>query len=818
MLTRFGRLRAAMRIAAIFLSFAMVTPQSMKAQQDQAFQLPPQSILQLADADLPPAVSVDRTSKYLVTLQRPAYRGLSELAAEELRLAGLRINPRNSNRSRTSYYTGIAIEEIESGKRIEVTGLPNPLRIEFPRFSPQTGYFSFVVVQPESMTLWVLDLSSGAARALTPPRVAAILDTPYEWLPDDSGVYCHLHPAIESSEENAELPAGPSVQEADGRKAAGRTYQDLLRNKSDERKFDRYTTTELFRIALDGRSERILPAGIYRSTSGSPDGQYLLVEAVQRPYSYQFPMSRFPYRVTVMNRNGKLVREIANKPLQDDIPIAFDAVERGRRGFHWRNDQPATVVWVEALDDGDPAREVPARDRLLQLPAPFGAEPTTLCETRERFQRIAWSSKGFAVLSDFRWKTRGVRTYILRADEPGAAPKVCFEYSSEDLYHLPGSFVTAPNERGRDVLLTSADGSKLYLDGEGYSPEGNRPFLDEYEIATGKTQRLWRADGQSTYESIVRVVDAARGQLLTRIESPSQFPNYFLRDIHAAEAPRQLTHFESPFRSLEGVKKEKIRYQREDGVALSADLYLPANYDASRDGRLPMLMEAYPTEFKNKDAAGMLDSSPHQFIYPSWGSSIFWVTRGYAVLRDAQFPIVGEGDKEPNDTYISQLVANARAAIRAVDERGVVDPRRVAVMGHSYGAFMTVNLLAHSDLFAAGIARSGAYNRSLTPFGFQSEERTFWQAPQIYNDMSPFQFADKIKTPVLLIHGDADNNPGTFTLQSERLFQAIKGLGGRARLVLLPYESHSYMARENILHMLWEMDTWLETHVKNRKQ
>jgi dipeptidyl aminopeptidase/acylaminoacyl peptidase len=817
MLNRFGQLRAALRFAAVLLSFALMPPKTMKAQQDLAFQLPPQSILQLADADLPPSVSVDRKSKYLVTLQRPAYRGLSEIAAEELRLAGLRINPRNSNRSRTIYYTGIAVQEIESGRKIEIAGLPDPLRIEYPRFSPQTGYFSFVVVQPESMTLWVVDLASGKARALTPPRIVAVLDTPYEWLPDDSGVYCHLRPEIAPTDETAELPAGPSVQEADGRKAAGRTYQDLLRNKSDERKFDRYAATELFRVSLDGNSQRVLPPGIYRSTSGSPDGRYLLVEAVQRPYSYQYPMSRFPYLVTVTDRDGKLVREIANKPLQDDIPIAFDAVERGRRGFHWRNDQPATVVWVEALDDGDPARDVPARDRLFQLPVPSGAEPAALCETRERFQRIAWSSRGFAVLSDSRWKTRNVKTYILRADAPGTSLKVCFEYSSEDLYHLPGTFVTAPNERGRDVLLTSADGTKLYLDGEGYSPEGNRPFLDEYEIATGKTQRLWRADGQSTYESIVRVVDAARGQLLTRIESPSRFPNYFLRDIRGGEAPRQLTRFESPFQSLEGVKKEKIRYQRADGVALSADLYLPAGYDASRDGRLPVLMEAYPTEFKNKDAAGMLDSSPHQFIYPSWGSSIFWVTRGYAVLRDAQFPIVGEGDKEPNDTYISQLVANAKAAIQEVDRRGVADPRRVAVMGHSYGAFMTVNLLAHSDLFAAGIARSGAYNRSLTPFGFQSEERIFWQAPQIYQEMSPFNFADKIKTPVLLIHGEADNNPGTFTLQSERLFQAIKGLGGRARLVLLPYESHSYMARENILHMLWEMDEWLETHVKNRK-
>ena len=303
-----------------------------------------------------------------------------------------------------------------------------------------------------------------------------------------------------------------------------------------------------------------------------------------------------------------------------------------------------------------------------------------------------------------------------------------FEYSSEDLYRLPGTFITVPNEAGRDVLLTNADRSRFYLEGEGYSPEGNRPFLDEFDIASGRTERLWRADGKTHYENIVRLLDGEKKLLLTRIQSATQFPNYFLRQIGGTDAPRQLTSFENPFAALQGVTKQKIHYQREDGVALSADLLLPPGYDPERDGRLPLLMEAYPTEFKDKDAAGMVDSSPHQFVYPSWGSPVFWVVRGYAVLENAQFPVVGEGDQEPNDTYIQQLVGNARAAIQAVDEMGVADPDRVAVMGHSYGAFMTVNLLAHSDLFAAGIARSGAYNRSLTPFGFQAEERTYWEA------------------------------------------------------------------------------------------
>ncbi len=405
-------------------------------------------------------------------------------------------------------------------------------------------------------------------------------------------------------------------------------------------------------------------------------------------------------------------------------------------------------------------------------------------------------------------------TYLIDPSGENPSPRILFDLSSEDLYAQPGWFVAAPNALGRYALLFSKDKSKLYLRGEGYSPQGNRPFLDEFVLKTGKARRLWRADGLKTYESIVDVLDIRKKTLVVRIESPTDYPNYFIRGFDSKRPPRQVTFFENPYKSLAGVSKQMIAYKREDGVDLKGTLYLPAGYDPKRDGRLPMLMEAYPVEYKDKAAAGQVDDSPHRFVFLYWGSPVFWVARGYAVLESAAFPVVGQGKEEPNDTYVEQLVMDGKAAIDAVDRMGVVDPKRVGVMGHSYGAFMVANLLAHSDLFAAGIARSGAYNRSLTPFGFQAKERTYWQAQSLYLRMSPFNYADKINEPLLLIHGDADNNPGTFTLQSERLFLAIKGLGGKARLVLLPYESHGYAARENILHMLWEMDAWLEKYVK----
>lgn len=787
------------------------------AQENVAFRTPPEEIRRLVDAPLPPAVLVDPAGTRLVLLDQPGYKSLAELAEPELRLAGLRVNPKNHNRARLNVTTGISVHEVASGKRAPVEGLPASPRIQWNRFSPKGTFFSFVQCDADGLSLWVVDLARAKALRLTPPSVSAVLDFPYQWLPDESGLLVHFRPTPDPWTAPAELPAGPVVKVATGRKAPARTFQDLLKSASDEKTFAFYATTEVRRVALDGSNAVVLPPAIRRSVRPSPDGRWVLATTVVPPFSYRFPVQRFAYRVDVLDAAGKLAASLVEKPVQDAIPVAFDATEAGRRAFEWRDDAPATVLFAEAEDGGDPANDVPFRDRLFLLDAPFDGAPRPFAKTRNRYQGAAWGEGGVAVLSDFRWKDRNTKTYLARADAGDVEPKVLFDLSSENLYALPGDFVTVPDGRGRPLLARSRDGKRLFLAGEGYSPDGNRPFLDAYELATGKTTRLWRADGKETYERIVRVLDAERGVLLTRVEGSKQFPNYLLRNVKARIAPRPVTLFENPFKALEAVATRKVRYERADGVDLAGDLHLPPGYDPKRDGRLPLLLEAYPTEYKDKAAAGMVDSSPHAFVRPYWGSPVFWALRGYAVLENAQFPIVGEGDKEPNDTFVQQLVSNAKAAIDALEKEGVVDPRRCAVTGHSYGAFMTANLLAHSDLFAAGIARSGAYNRSLTPFGFQAEERTYWQARDVYSRVSPFDHADRVNEPLLLIHGEADNNPGTFTLQSERLFEAIQGLGGRARLVLLPHESHGYAARENILHMLWETDTWLEAWVKNRK-
>ncbi|MBK6964644.1 MAG: S9 family peptidase [Bacteroidales bacterium] len=785
------------------------------AQTSQSFQLPPAEILELADITPRPSIRIDSRNETMIMLDRLAFKTLEELAEEEVKLAGIRINPQTNGQSRTTYNYGIKVLKIETGTYLNLTGLPEKLMISEFSFSPDETKAAFVNTTPEGMELWVLDLHSGKASRISPPCLNGAVGSSYTWSPGSDAIYAMFIPENRAPlPKTLQLPEGPAVQETSGKKAAARTYQDLLRNPADEKKFEYYAEEEVKLIGLDGTTKNFLPRAIYRSLSFSPDGSYLLVQTIIKPFSYIVPLNRFPVSYDIYKADGSYLSNFYRRPLQEEIPSAFDAVETGKRSIGWRADAPAALIWAEAQDGGDPAVDTAIRDRVFQIEAPFTSKPQMLAALKNRYSGITWGNEKLAFVYDYWWKTRNAVTYRINPLIENEKPEVIFDRSTEDYYGDPGDFLTKRNAFNNYVLQTSKDGSKLYLQGEGYSPEGNKPFVDEFDLKSLKTKRLWQADGISTYESIVRVIDPDKRKLITSIEGTTQNPNYYLRTGKSLKA---LTSFPNPYASFMKVSKERVRYKRADGVDLSATLYLPAGYDSLRDGRLPLLMWAYPVEYKDAQQAGQVKESPHTFVQLFYGSPVYWAARGYAILDDADFPIIGEGEKQPNDTFIEQLVANAAAAIDYTANRGIADRKKIAIGGHSYGAFMTANLMAHCDLFAAGIARSGAYNRSLTPFGFQAEERTFWEAPEVYNQMSPFMNAGKINEPLLLIHGDADNNPGTFTLQSERLFGAIKGLGGTARLVLLPYESHGYSARENIMHMLWETDQWLEKYVKNRK-
>jgi dipeptidyl aminopeptidase/acylaminoacyl peptidase len=744
--------------------------------------------------------------------------GIADLARPERRLAGLRIDPRNFGPSKPSYYTRLALRPLDHNELQPVTGLPKEGKLTDLKWSPDGQRLLVELTTDQALQLWLVERATVTARQLPLPRLNATLaSTTFSWIGDADRLICLTVPERTAAEPQPNpIPSGPVVQESlPGTIAPARTYQDLLKNSDDKRAFAFFSEAQLLIHDLRDESTRpVGPSGSISYFSASPDGNYVCIQYVERPYSYHVPVSRFPQRTFIFDAQGQQVREVAYRSLAEDVPQGFGAVPKGARAFQWRNDVPATLCWVRALDKGDPRREAEHRDELFSLAAPFDSAPRSLLRLALRFGGIVWGTGDLAIIQEWWWSNRQEVTLAWAPDRPDSSPRVLFDRSWQDVYNDPGQFQTDLNEYGRNVLLVDTDGETLFLTGQGASSEGNRPFVDTYHLPTGETNRLWQSE-PPYYEIPLFFTDVARRRILTRRESRTEVPNFFVRDLIDGQLS-QVTYFPNPYEALRGVERQLMRYRRSDGLELTGKLYLPADYDPQRDGRLPVLMWAYPREYKSANDAGQLQHSPHEFFRFGPHSPLFWVTRGYAILDDFAMPIVGEGEEEPNERFVEQLRMNAQAAVDTLVEMGVADPERLAVGGHSYGAFMTANLLAHTDLFAAGIARSGAYNRSLTPFGFQSEERTYWEAQEVYHQMSPFNHVDQIQVPILLIHGQDDNNSGTFPLQSERFFAALRGQGTTARLVLLPKESHGYRAKESILHMLWEMDTWLETYVKHK--
>lgn len=783
------------------------------AQGDEVYQTPPKELAALVDAPPTPSMNVG-PGDWAVLTEAPLFLTVADLAQPELKLAGLRFNPRNHEQTRVAYSRDIRIVRLSTGEQRPAAGLPQPLRARLVTWSPDGTRFAFTHASGDSVELWVADAAGAKAS-----RVGSIVlnashpSRAFHWLGNDSFVV-RLAAIPDRAPEDSRVSTGPVVQENLGRRTPARTYQDLLKTPYDENLFAHHLQSRVAIVSLDGTVRPLATTAMIADVEPSPDGRYLLVEAMHRPFSYVVPESRFPRRIEVWDRDGNVVHQIADLPLADTVPTDFDATATGPRNVSWRADKPATLAWVEALDQGNPRVEAAERDRIFLLDAPFDAPPVPLATLAFRARGVSWSGDDLALVEEAWWKSRKTRTWRVRPGAPSRAPELLFDRSFEDRYSDPGSPMKMLTAQGTWVLRTSNKGQTIYLSGEGASSEGDRPFVDSYDLRAHKPARLWRSEAPY-YEFAVQLLDDGRS-VVTRREAVDQPPNFFARDLKK-KSTRALTQFPHPTPQLAGAKKELIRYKRADGVDLTAILYLPPGYEPARDGRLPVLIWAYPQEFKSASSAGQVTDSPYRFIRVHPMTPIPWLLRGYAIVDDPSIAIVGEGDKEPNDTYIEQLVAGAQAIVDEVVRRGVGDRDRMAVGGHSYGAFMAANLLAHSNLFRAGIARSGAYNRTLTPFSFQAEERTFWEAPDTYIAMSPFTHAQKIDEPLLLIHGIDDNNTGTFPIQSERLYQAMKGLGGTARLVMLPYEAHGYRARESVLHMMWEMDGWLERYVKNAK-
>jgi dipeptidyl aminopeptidase/acylaminoacyl peptidase len=800
------------RLPTGLLLAAVLLHPSSAAQDGPIYRLPPPEVVKILDAPATPDVIISPDARWMLLVERPPMPSIAEVSRPWIGLAGIRIDPATNAPWEASHVTAIRLRDLE-GKRERTIEVPAGPRIGSVRWAHTSRRFSFTIATDRGLELWISDVES-AKPARVAEHLNPVLGDAVEWSPDGEALILKLVPAGRREPPPAPaVPTGPIAQETSGTTTPVRTYEDLLQSPHDEALFEYYGASQIARLSLaTGKVEPLGKPAMIADVSISPDSRHLLVESLHRPWSYVFPGDRLPRTIEVWDQDGKVERTIADVPLGENIPQ--EGVRTGPRDVEWQATAPAALVWAEALDGGDPKRKADWRDRWMRLQSPFQAEPEEMFRLAQRAVGLQWMKAPAQVLAaEYDRDRRWTRTFLFDLAEPSPTPRVVEDRSVNDRYGDPGSPVTTLNEPGRRIVRQ--DGDWIYRAGAGAGPEGARPFLDRFNLRTQKSDRLWRCES-GQYENVVAIVKSSADApplVVTAHESPTEPPNWRLLDLDQG-AVSAITSFPDPQPELRGVHQELVKYKRKDGVDLSATLYLPKDYQPGT--RLPLVVWAYPLEYSDPGTAGQIGGSPWRFVRVRGPSHLLFLTQGYAIFDNATMPVVGDPERM-NDTFLEQIVGSAEAAIDKADEMGVADRNRVGVGGHSYGAFMTANLLAHCDLFKAGIARSGAYNRTLTPFGFQTERRTLWEAPDAYMKLSPFFYAHQVNEPILFIHGQKDSNPGTFPIQSERMYQAVKGNGGTARLVLLPEEDHGYRARESVLHVVAEMIDWFDRYVKNAK-
>ena len=804
------------------------------------YQQAPKLIHDVLNSPAQPTVIVAPTHDRMLVVDSRRHPTVADLAQPMLRIGGLRINPATNGPHHPQRHIALRVVSIDSGKETKVALPPNAW-ISLPEWSFDGKHFAFLNYTATGIELFVGDAATSTVHVVPGVKVNSAFGGGFgrgeaiNWMPDNKSLLVLTVPAGRGAPPaEIKVAGGPHVQESAGKVAPIPTYEDLLQNPHDEDLFDYYLTAQLNLVDIAGG--KVTPIGkpaIFEQVDPSPDGKHVLVVRLHKPYSYLIPAQEFPKTVQVWDRTGKDEFQLADLQSHEGVPL--EGVLPGPRNYGWRPTAPATLTWVEALDKGDTRAKVPFHDKVMSLAAPFKDQQAELTKAQFRIvgrgagvggrggiSALMWGEK-FLLVTEYDRARRWSTTKLIDPDKPGSEARVIWDRSSQDRYSDAGVPVTETRADGTRVILQ--DGNTIFLRGEGASNKGDRPFLAKFDLGTLKSEKIFQSPDK-TYEAVEAVLSKNGTKFLTRFETPQDYPNYFVRTA-GSDQKTAVTHFVDPNPALQGIQKQLVTYKREDGVPLSFTLYLPPDCGSPADKGampchqpntpMPTIVWAYPLEYSDASTAGQVSGSQYRFTQATSGiSEIYLATQGYALLDNATMPVIGDPDTM-NNTYVEQISMSAKAAIDKAVEMGVTDRDRVGVGGHSYGAFMTANLLAHTKLFKAGVARSGAYNRTLTPFGFQSERRTFCEAPDMYIKVSPFAHAEMIKTPILLVHGEADDNSGTFPIQSERMYQAIKGNGGVVRYVTLPYEPHGYVGRESVEHVQWEMTRWFDQWVKNAK-
>ncbi len=802
---------------ALALAFGTLMPGQARADDSapaasavSRYQQPSPALRAVLDAPALPTHSLSPDQKTLAVQRSQRYRQVADLARPALKLAGMRIDPAaHAPLLSTPSLESLVLRPLDGGAERPVA-LPPGGGFHHLRWSPDGRHFLLNRRTPAGVELWLGQAANGALKKVQGLQLNTVLEQDVAWQGPETLLVLAV-PAKLGPAPRFEAPDGPTVQESLGRQSPERTLQDLLKNAQDEALFAHYARAQLTRVNLrTGQLQPLGEPGLFASLQAVGTQGQVLTERLRQPFSYQVTWQDFGREVELRDAEGRVLRTLAPIALKKDVPV--DGVITGPRHYTGSPGADAALYWIEALDGGDPRRKAEHRDRLMRLAAPYTGEPQELHRSVGRVSMMEFLEGGRqAVQADVDRDRQWMRLSLLDLGPTPAPARLLSERSLRDRYKDIGQPLRRMQANGRQALRV--DEGALWLVGAGASPEGERPFLDRMQLADGQVQRLYRAGG-SHYERPVTVLDARGERVLFSRESASEVPQLVLRSGPALAQMQALTRYTDPAPQLRDIQRELVKFKRADGVELSFWLYKPPGYQVGE--RRPTFVWAYPLEFTDASVAGQVSGSGNRFTSFGASSPLMLLLDGYVVLMDATMPVVGD-PKTVNDSFIAQITSNAQAIIDKAVELGVSSRDHMVVGGHSYGAFMTANLLAHTDLFKAGIARSGAYNRSLTPFGFQSEQRTYWEAQDVYQRLSPFNYADKLKEPLLLVHGDSDDNPGTFPLQSQRLYQALAGTGGHVRFVSLPYEGHGYTARESIGHTLWEMSEWMKRQVGEGK-
>jgi len=784
---------------------------------ESGWQTPPEEIMKVLHAPQLPWIWTAPTGEHLFLATPAHYPSLAEMGAPMHKLAGMRINPSNNSYHGEHGGKSPYLVRIEDGARTNID-LPEEAEVLEVAWNVDGRRFALTVNYSDRIELWTGSVD-GEVKRIGNITINPLMGSAVTWLPDQERLLVRSIPKRGPAPTPPAIPAGPEVREGAGASARS-TYEarNLLETAYDDELFDYYTACELVIVEPGTGKIKVLgESAPYYMAEFSPDGKYILIERLVGPWSHEVAYWRFASEVEVWNEQGDVVASICSHPLFDAVPVHGETT--GPRELSWRPTAPHTLFWVEALDGGDPMAKVSHRDRLMRLDAPFTGEAVEVFRAEHRLQSWmnAWAEEGGMLMLTENERMRRWR-YVWLLDVDKGTSRLWFDMDESDRYNDPGRPVMRQLPNGRWVMRQNK--AEVYFRGNGATKQGDRPFLDLRNLETGKTRRLFRCD-PDRYESFVAF--AGKGdRFLLRSESALEVPNYYLatlgKKIKAAEgeATRQLkrepvTHFEDPTPELRQIEKRIVRYEREDGVPLSFQLLLPPGYQEGT--ALPTVIYAYPLEYASASTAGQVRGSTRRFMRLYGASHLYFLLQGYAVLDQTAMPMVGDPETTYN-TFVPQLVADAEAAVAKAVEMGVTDPQRIGIIGHSHGGLMVANLLAHTDLFRAGIARSGSYNKTNQPFGFQSERRSLFEARDVYIQVSPTFFADRVNEPVLIIHGNDDSNPGTLTFQSEVFYEAVRGSGGTARLVLLPFEDHGYSAKESIEHVLWEQLRWFDKYVK----